>query len=85
MREWTIQASDAMGRDLVIVDGDGKKIDGLLDVTIYADPVNGLRTNIEIIGVAVNIKVNINTVYFRCPSCDELVSHDCRSMTLGPQ
>ena len=83
MREWTIHASDAMGRDLVVVDGDGKKIDGLLEVTVYADPRNGLRASVDILGVAVNVKVKIDTVYFRCPSCEELVSHDCELQTLG--
>lgn len=83
MRNWTIQGSDHLGRDLVIVDGDGKKMDGVTDVTVYIDPTNGIRASIEIIGVALNVTAVVESVTFRCPSCEDLVMHDCKPQTLG--
>lgn len=83
VKTYTVFSSDPMGRDLVVMDEKGNKIENITDMTIRAEPGAPMTLELTVIGVAVNAQAIVDTVTFLCPECEEYVGHDCPNRTLS--
>lgn len=83
MKTYTVFSSDTMGRDLVVMDDKGNKIENITDLTITASVGGPMTLDMTVIGVAVNAQAVAESVTFLCPHCDEFVMHDCTPLTLS--
>jgi hypothetical protein len=83
LRNFMVHSSDFTGRDLVIVDEDGNKLENITELTVRFRTDSLVTFEIEMVGKGVNVKGKIDTVDFVCPGCGDLTTHTCEPMTLG--
>lgn len=83
MKTYTVFSSDTMGRDLVVMDEKGSKIENITELTIRGSVGEPMTLELTVIGVAVNAQAVVDSVTFLCPECDEFVMHDCTPHTLS--
>jgi hypothetical protein len=81
MKQYTVFSSDILGRDLVVMDESGNKIENITDLALFADASLGepIRIQLTILGVGLNVKAVGDSVTFLCPNCDQYQSHDCHA------
>ncbi len=65
-----------------ITDLDGNEIKNIRSASIWMDR-DGVRVELEILVPVVDVQGRLEEVSFRCPACDENISHKCHGETLG--
>lgn len=83
MKTYTVFTSDMMGRDLVVMDGEGNKIENITELTLRGEVGQPMTLELTVIGVATNTQAVLTDITFLCPGCDEYVGHECKPITLS--
>lgn len=75
--------SDGTGPGTVIIDEDGNKLEGVLDVTIRMHAGEYNTADLEIIAPQTQVQAKVDEVSFLCPVCEEYQTHQCHPATLS--
>lgn len=77
--------SEGTGKDTVIVNEDGLKLDNVRAATVQIEAGCINEVTLEIIGSPVKIDGTVTSSAFTCQLCDTTVDHECDSVVGGGQ
>lgn len=80
---FSLVGSSSNGSDVVMVDEDGNKIGGLLDMTIFVNYNEIIQANVTLRPRDLNLQVSVNEVTMMCPFCDMEMTHPCHEIRNG--
>lgn len=71
------------GIDGVVVDSEGKKLEGVSEVTIWLEANDVTRADITVRAARVNVVARLQETTLVCPVCHEEHTHSCTPDTLS--
>lgn len=66
-----------------IIDEDGNQVEGVMSATIWMDPADPVRIDLEIQSPIVNVAATVDTVTLYCPVCRDNIEHECPQSISG--
>lgn len=83
MKTYALYSGDVFGRDFALVDEDGNKLEGVIELTVRAYAGDVVKAEVTIPADRLNMKVALAEVTAVCPSCGDGFTHQCEPQTLG--
>lgn len=75
--------SDGFGSGTVIIDEDGRQLEGVVDATIWLEAREPNRVDLTIMVPSINVTVHVEGVTLVCPLCKADQEHECEPNTLS--
>lgn len=80
---WIRIQSDGNGSDTVITDANGKRIENVIDATVFLSAHEVNRIDLTIMFPDTDVHGHVPGVNYQCKFCNETILHDCPLPTIG--